>query len=126
MAQRERISQRKLDQQALVLTAEQLPAAVVDAGFVLDDLLITLAADASLHARDKTVSDTVGQLRCLEPVTPETRPDHAGPAPAKRDQPAPHVYHVCGVREERDWSHVGRDPARVASPSSTRTLCRPP
>jgi chromosome segregation protein len=35
LAQRERISQRKLDQQALVLSAEQLQAAVEKAGFVL-------------------------------------------------------------------------------------------
>ena len=42
LAQRERISQRKLDQQALVLSADTLQAAVEKAGFVLQDVLNAL------------------------------------------------------------------------------------
>ena len=48
LQQREAISQRKLDQQALVLHADQLSAAVVSAGFALDEVVATLADDAEV------------------------------------------------------------------------------
>src|SRR5690606_15471653 len=39
LVQRDRISQRKLDQQALVIKAEQLSEAVVQAGFVMEEVI---------------------------------------------------------------------------------------
>ncbi|MEO6137688.1 MAG: chromosome segregation protein SMC, partial [Luteimonas sp.] len=83
LAQRERISQRKLDQQALVLKAEQLSAAVVDAGFVLDDVIATLAADDEVSAWEKIVNDLDGKLRRLEPVNLAAIAEHAEAAQRK-------------------------------------------
>lgn len=68
LAQRERISQRKLDQQALVLSAEQLSAAVEKAGFVLQDVINTLPEDARLSDWESTVHQIDGRMRRLEPV----------------------------------------------------------
>jgi len=68
LAQRERISQRKLDQQALVLNAEQLSAAVVKAGFVLEDVINTLPEDARVADWELAVSQIDGRMRRLEPV----------------------------------------------------------
>ncbi|HYP71726.1 MAG TPA: chromosome segregation protein SMC [Variovorax sp.] len=68
LAQRERISQRKLDQQALVLNAEQLSAAVVKAGFVLEDVVNTLPEDARVADWEQTVQQIDGRMRRLEPV----------------------------------------------------------
>src|SRR5690606_20808022 len=50
IAQREAIAQRRLDQQALVIHAEQLSAAVVEAGFVLDEVVAGLAEEAEAGA----------------------------------------------------------------------------
>jgi chromosome segregation protein len=47
LAQRERISQRKLDQQALVLSADTLQGGGGKAGFVLQDVLNALPEDAA-------------------------------------------------------------------------------
>jgi chromosome segregation protein len=68
LAQRERISQRKLDQQALVLSAEQLSAAVVKAGFVLEDVINTLPEDARVADWEQAVQQIDGRMRRLEPV----------------------------------------------------------
>ncbi|WP_269791742.1 chromosome segregation protein SMC [Stenotrophomonas sp. Iso1] len=68
LAQRERISQRKLDQQALVLSAEQLSGAVEKAGFVLQDVINTLAEDARLSDWEQAVHQIDGRMRRLEPV----------------------------------------------------------
>ncbi|MGV8958842.1 MAG: chromosome segregation protein SMC [Stenotrophomonas sp.] len=68
LAQRERISQRKLDQQALVLSAEQLQAAVEKAGFVLEDVINSLPEDAKLSDWEQTVHQIDGRMRRLEPV----------------------------------------------------------
>ncbi len=68
LAQRERISQRKLDQQALALKAEQLSEAVVAAGFVLEDVINTLPEVANLSDWEQTVSQIDGRMRRLEPV----------------------------------------------------------
>jgi chromosome segregation protein len=68
LAQRERISQRKLDQQALVLSAEQLSAAVEKAGFVLADVINTLPEDARLTEWEQAVHQIDGRMRRLEPV----------------------------------------------------------
>ncbi|KAF1015612.1 MAG: Chromosome partition protein Smc [Stenotrophomonas maltophilia] len=68
VSQRERISQRKLDQQALVLSAEQLQAAVEKAGFVMQDVLATLADDACLPEFEQAVHQIDARMRRLEPV----------------------------------------------------------
>jgi len=83
LAQRERISQRKLDQQALALHAEQLSAAVAHAGFVLDDVVSALPDDAELASWEKTVTDLDAKLRRLEPVNLAAIAEHAEAAQRK-------------------------------------------
>jgi len=83
LAQREAISQRKLDQQALVIHAEQLSGAVVDAGFVLDEVIAGLTADAEVAAWEKTVTDFDAKLRRLEPVNLAAIQEHAEAAQRK-------------------------------------------
>ncbi len=68
LAQRERISQRKLDQQALVLSAEQLQQAVEKAGFVLEDVVNTLPEDARIGEWEQAVQQIDARMRRLEPV----------------------------------------------------------
>jgi len=68
LVQRERISQRRLDQQALVLNAEQLQAAVEKAGFVLADVVAGLPDAARLHEYEQAVQQIDGRMRRLEPV----------------------------------------------------------
>ncbi len=68
LAQRERISQRKLDQQALALKAEQLSEAVVAGGFVLDDVINTLPEVADIREWEQAVTQIDGRMRRLEPV----------------------------------------------------------
>ena len=83
LAQREAISQRKLDQQALVIQAEQLSRAVADAGFVLDEVVATLDDDADVAAWEKTVTDFDAKLRRLEPVNLAAIAEHAEAAQRK-------------------------------------------
>lgn len=68
LAQRERISQRKLDQQALVLSAEQLQQAVEKAGFVLEDVVNTLPDEARIGEWEQAVQQIDARMRRLEPV----------------------------------------------------------
>ncbi len=68
LAQRERISQRKLDQQALALKAEQLSEAVVAGGFVLEDVINTLPEVADIREWEQAVTQIDGRMRRLEPV----------------------------------------------------------
>ncbi|WP_411831901.1 chromosome segregation protein SMC [Pseudoxanthomonas mexicana] len=68
LAQRERIAQRRLDQQALALKAEQLSEAVVAAGFVLEDVINTLPEVANLAEWEQAVQQIDGRMRRLEPV----------------------------------------------------------
>lgn len=68
LAQRERISQRKLDQQALALKAEQLSEAVVAGGFVLQDVINTLPEVADIREWEQAVTQIDGRMRRLEPV----------------------------------------------------------
>lgn len=68
LAQRERISQRKLDQQALVLSADTLQAAVEKAGFVMQDVLNALPEEARLGDWEQAVHQIDGRMRRLEPV----------------------------------------------------------
>ncbi|MCI4567159.1 chromosome segregation protein SMC [Lysobacter sp. CFH 32150] len=83
LAQREKISQRKLDQQALVIKAEQLSVAVVESGFVLDEVIASLAADADLAVWEKAVTDFDAKLRRLEPVNLAAIAEHAEAAQRK-------------------------------------------
>jgi chromosome segregation protein len=68
LAQRERIAQRRLDQQALVLSAEQLSAAVVKAGFVLEDVINGLPEQADPAQWEQAVQQIDARMRRLEPV----------------------------------------------------------
>lgn len=83
LVQREAISQRKLDQQALALKAGQLSEAVVSAGFVLDDVIATLDAGADPGAWEKIVTDFDAKLRRLEPVNLAAIQEHAEAAQRK-------------------------------------------
>ncbi|WP_342315281.1 chromosome segregation protein SMC [Lysobacter sp. FW306-1B-D06B] len=75
--QREAIGQRRLEQQALVLKAEQLAAAVVEAGFVLEDVVNTLTDDMDAQVWERTVNELDGKLRRLEPVNLAAIAEHA-------------------------------------------------
>jgi chromosome segregation protein len=83
LTQREAISQRRLDQQALSIQAGQLSAAVVEAGFVLDDVVAGLADDADIALWEKTVTDFDAKLRRLEPVNLAAIQEHAEAAQRK-------------------------------------------
>ena len=81
--QREGIGQRRLEQQALVLKAEQLAAAVTEAGFVLEDVVNTLTEDMDPQAWERTVAELDGKLRRLEPVNLAAIQEHAEAAQRK-------------------------------------------
>ncbi len=83
LAQRERIGQRKLDQQALAIKADQLSTAVVEAGFAMDEVVSTLADDADVAAWEKMVVDFDAKLRRLEPVNLAAIQEHAEAAQRK-------------------------------------------
>ncbi len=83
LAQREAIGQRRLDQQALVLKAEQFTAAVVEAGFVMDEVLNTLPENADAGAWERTVGELDAKLRRLEPVNLAAIAEHAEAAQRK-------------------------------------------
>ena len=83
LAQREAIGQRRLDQQALAIKAEQLTAAVVEAGFVLDEVIANLASEAETTAWEKMVTDFDAKLRRLEPVNLAAIQEHAEAAQRK-------------------------------------------
>lgn len=81
--QREAIGQRRLEQQALVLKAEQLSAAVIEAGFVLEDVVNTLTDDMDAQVWERTVAELDGKLRRLEPVNLAAIQEHAEAAQRK-------------------------------------------
>ena len=83
IAQREKIAQRRLDQQALSLKADQLAEAVTAGGFVVEDVLNTLAEDADPSAWEKIVTDFDAKLRRLEPVNLAAIQEHAEAAQRK-------------------------------------------
>jgi chromosome segregation protein len=83
IAQRERIGQRKLDQQALDIRAGQLTEAIAQSGFVLEDVMNTLSDDADAGAWEKAVNDLDGKLRRLEPVNLAAIQEHAEAAQRK-------------------------------------------
>ncbi|WP_183426548.1 chromosome segregation protein SMC [Luteimonas sp. RC10] len=83
LTQREAISQRRLDQQALVIAADQLAAQVVEAGFVVDDVLNGLDDAANAKDWEKMVADFDARLRRLEPVNLAAIAEHAEAAQRK-------------------------------------------
>ncbi|QDA56091.1 chromosome segregation protein SMC [Thermomonas aquatica] len=83
LQQREAIGQRKLDQQALALKAEQFSSAVAEAGFAMDDVINTLAEDADASAWERAVADFDAKLRRLEPVNLAAIAEHAEAAQRK-------------------------------------------
>src|SRR5690606_38051606 len=83
LAQREAIAQRRLDQQALAIQAGQLTAAVVEAGFVLDEVVASLPEEAGAAAWEKMVGDFDAKLRRLEPVNLAAIQEHAEAAQRK-------------------------------------------
>ena len=83
LEQREAIGQRKLDQQALALKAEQFSSAVVEAGFVMDEVINTLTDDADASSWEKAVADFDAKLRRLEPVNLAAIAEHAEAAQRK-------------------------------------------
>ncbi|MBW8823061.1 MAG: chromosome segregation protein SMC [Xanthomonadales bacterium] len=83
ITQREAISQRKLDQQALALSAEQLRVAVTSAGFILDDIVNTLEENADVAAWERIVGDLDTRMRRLEPVNLAAIQEHAESAQRK-------------------------------------------
>ena len=91
VSQREAIAQRRLDQQALVLKAEQLAEAVVTGGFVLEDVLNTLEEGADPSAWEKVVTDFDARLRRLEPVNLAAIQEHAEAAQRKDYLDAQHT-----------------------------------
>ncbi len=83
LAQREAISQRRLDQQALVIRAQQLSAAVTEAGYEVEKVLAEVAEDARAPVWEKTVVDLDAKLRRLEPVNLAAIQEHAEAAQRK-------------------------------------------
>lgn len=77
MAQREAISQRRLDQQALLIRAEQLRSAVGEGGFVLDEVLAGLEDDAQAPEWERAVTELDAKMRRLEPVNLAAIAEHA-------------------------------------------------
>lgn len=77
IAQREAIAQRKLEQQALSIKAEQLTEAVVQAGFEMQKVIEGLDADADAAVWEKAVADFDARLRRLEPVNLAAIAEHA-------------------------------------------------
>ena len=83
LQQREAISQRKLDQQAAMIAANRLSTEVVEAGFVLQDVIDTLVEEAETGAWEKAVADFDAKLRRLEPVNLAAIAEHAEAAQRK-------------------------------------------
>jgi len=68
LAQREAISQKKLEHQALQLRASQLSEAVAEAGLSLDEVVASLPEQADVEAWRKSLADIDAKMRRLEPV----------------------------------------------------------
>jgi chromosome segregation protein len=83
LQQREMIGQRRLELQALSLKAEQLSEAIVEAGFVLDDVTATLTDEMEPQAWERTVVELDAKLRRLEPVNLAAIAEHAEAAQRK-------------------------------------------
>ncbi len=83
LVQREAISQRKLEQQALAIKAAQFSQGVVEAGFEMATVIATLADDAEPVAWEMAVADFDAKLRRLEPVNLAAIAEHAESAQRK-------------------------------------------
>ncbi|MCR6495949.1 chromosome segregation protein SMC [Thermomonas sp. S9] len=83
LAQREAISQHRLEQQALLLKAEQFTAAIAEAGFELQDLVNALPEDAAAAQWERAVAELDARLRRLEPVNLAAIAEHAEAAQRK-------------------------------------------
>ncbi|MBB1061850.1 chromosome segregation protein SMC [Marilutibacter spongiae] len=83
LQQREAIGQRRLDQQALVLKAEQLVEAIVEEGFTLEDVANTLPDEADAQTWGAAVTAIDARLRRLEPVNLAAIAEHAEAAQRK-------------------------------------------
>ena len=68
LAQREAISAKRMEEQALALRAGQLSEAIVAAGLVLDEVLQALPAQADVDGWQKNLADIDAKMRRLEPV----------------------------------------------------------
>ncbi|MBE2292411.1 MAG: chromosome segregation protein SMC, partial [Xanthomonadaceae bacterium] len=68
LAQRERIAQRRLDQQALALKAEQIVEAIVADGLTLEEVVNTLPEVADPSQWEQAVGQIDARMRRLEPV----------------------------------------------------------
>jgi len=68
LAQREAISQKRLQHQALELRATQLAEAIVAAGLVVDEVIASLPEQAEVEGWQKAVADIDARMRRLEPV----------------------------------------------------------
>jgi chromosome segregation protein len=68
LAQREAISSRRMEEQALSLRAGQLSEAVAAAGLALEDVLASLPEKADLEGWQKNLADIDAKMRRLEPV----------------------------------------------------------
>ncbi|WP_374604003.1 chromosome segregation protein SMC [Arenimonas sp.] len=68
LAQREAISQKKLEHQAVQLRASQLSEAVAEAGLSLDEVVASLPEQADVEAWRKSLADIDAKMRRLEPV----------------------------------------------------------
>lgn len=77
LAQRETISQRRLDQQAAMISANRLASEVVEAGFALAEVVASLPAEANPAEWEKAVNDFDAKLRRLEPVNLAAIAEHA-------------------------------------------------
>ena len=83
LEQREAINQRRLEQQALALKAEQFSAAIAEAGFAMDDVLNALPENADAAAWERAVAELDAKLRRLEPVNLAAIAEHAEAAQRK-------------------------------------------
>ena len=84
LQQREAIGQRRLDQQALAMKAEQFSLGVTEAGFDIDAVIATLADQADAAAWEQAVADFDAKLRRLEPVNLAAIAEHAEAAQRKQ------------------------------------------
>ena len=91
LQQRESIGQRRLEQQALVMKADTLVAAVVAAGFVIEDVANTLDEASDVAVWERTVGELDAKLRRLEPVNLAAIAEHAESAQRKEYLDAQHT-----------------------------------
>ena len=68
LAQREAISSRRMQEQAVALKAGQISEAIVAAGLELETVLANVPAEAEFEAWSKALADIDAKMRRLEPV----------------------------------------------------------